>query len=209
MGIPVYLAVQNEAAINYPKKYLAQTGYGLRRDGHLRIPVHTMNCPVIIDDAVMGWQEKVLKSLAVYCRNGYILDFERPFNAEHRKIINALPQNQLLALPAAFHTVKLKALPVFSCPVPCNSWRGFLQKCQQQFQNGWMLEITPWDQQKYTGPGEDHGILPQSICAFSKSGGKITYFDTKKTICEKLEAAQSFGCMAAIALYDEVKALRK
>ena len=70
MGIPVYLAVKKEEAINYPKKYLAQFGYGLRRDGLLRLPEKPVNGPIIIDDAVMGtWPENTLKNLADYCKN--------------------------------------------------------------------------------------------------------------------------------------------
>lgn len=206
----MYLAVKKEEAINYPKKYLAQFGYGLRRDGQLRIPEEPVNGPIIIDDAIAGtWSEDALKELAGYCKNGYILDFERPFSEGHRRLMAALPPEKLLAIPANCFNPRLKGLPVLACPSVCNSWLQFLENSNQKFPRGWALEITPWKLQKKSRPGESSGFLLQSLCRYTRSGGIVTYYDTRETLCKKLKLARDYRCRAAIAVLEEVRPLRK
>ena len=209
MSVPVYLAVKNEVFIHYPRHLIIQTGYGIQKSGELRIPKSPINGPVMVDDAVLESRTpNVLSELSKYCWNGYILDFERPFCSEHRKIIAGLPQEKLLALPAQYFSSGMPGLPILACTKPCNSWMQFLRKNSQQFPEGWMLEITPWNFRRRVPCLDGNGILTAAVCRYRIENSILTCYDTVETLKEKLKQAEKEGCRAGIALLEEVQNLK-
>lgn len=209
MSIPVYLAVRKPEFTEYPRNLIAQTGYGVSRNGKIRKPEAVTGGLIIIDDAVIAhWRPEALEELISLCQNGYFYDFEKPFLEYHKELIQALPSELLLGLPDYIYPRIKRGLPVISCPVLCNSWRQFVKKAGKIHRNGWMLEITPWNCEKSAPSGEAEGILTSSICRFKQRDGVIKYYDTRETIKEKLKLAEAEGCKAGIALLDEIKLLK-
>ena len=208
MSIPVYYAVREEETTKEPAGHLAQIGFGMSSDGVLRLPERVMNGPIIIDDAVIsGWSGETISALSAYCSNGYFLDFERSPCETHREIIEGLPKGTLLGLPWLFYPWAGHGLPILSCPRPCNSWKQFLKNCQQQFPGGWLLEVTPWHHVRPASQGTETGFLPYALCHYQRKNGHILYYDTEKTIKEKLSLAEQFSCRAGVALLEEIRSL--
>lgn len=165
----------------------------------------------VIDDAVLPAQllDGAAEALRAAVENGCFFDFERPICAVHRTLLAALyPQKTLLALPVRYLPLAPDALPVLSCPKPCNDWRQFLRLTQQAHPNGWMLEVIPWS---YYAPNRANirhgGSLAQAVCEFRIEADALYYYDTGETLREKLRLAEMYGCRAAIGLESELSAL--
>lgn len=208
MSISVYLAVNREEFVNYPRNLLVQIGFGFHADGSVRIPRQS-NSIALVDDVhlpnISISAIQVLKSKFQAC----ILDFERAPNPIHKKLIQGLSGKKIIALPARFHAFAPKSLPIVNCLEPCNSWVQFAEQAQKHYPHGWMLEIAPWHHEKVGIVQKNEGFLPNALCNFRKKNDKVVYFDTKETLTEKLKVAENYGCKAAIALYSEVRQLNR
>ncbi len=204
MQIPIYLAANHEAGIKYP---LAQLGFGFYENGSVRIPPRILPKSVaVIDDMYLpNFTQSAIEMLRAKIPNGCILDFERKPSPLHQKLIAALPN--VIALPASFYTQRSKALPIVSCPEPCNQWNHFLRNTQKSYPKGWMLEITPWKRSIRGSAPKEEGFLQNALCRYRKKDGALLYFDTKQTISQKLSLAENYGCRAAIGLLQELRAL--
>ena len=206
MSISVYLAVNDEEIVNHPKNLIVQLGFGFHSDGTVRSPRQIKSGIVVVDDLHMPNFSvsalQILKSKFRAC----ILDFERPPTPLHKKLIQGIPK--ILAITAKYHSFAPQALPIVSCLEPCNSWEQFLKQTEQQFPNGWMLEITPWHHEKIGTMNQKEGFLSYAVCRYEKRNNHILYYDTKETINEKLKLAEQYHCKAAIALLQEVRNLK-
>ena len=204
MQIPVYLAVKQEEV---PKFHLAQLGFGFYPNGSVRIPRKILPKAVaVVDDLyIPNFNQSAIEMLKSKLPNGCIFDFERKMTPQHSKLVKAI--SNVIALPAEFHTLAPKALPIVSCAEPCNRWLSFLQETQKAFPRGWMLEITPWSRKISGNATKKEGFLQNAVCRYKYEDGELLYYDTKQTIAQKLTLAQNYGCRGAIGLLDELKAL--
>lgn len=208
MPISVYLVINGDETVNYPKNLLVQIGYGFKSDGSVRIPRQSIGVAALVDDMnlpnISSSAIEILKSKIGSC----IFDFERSEHPVHAKIIRGLSDKRIIALPSRFYSYAPKALPIVNCQEPCNSWQQFASKMQQNFPHGWMLEITPWYHEKSGSVSAAEGYLPNALCYFIRQNDKVIYYDTRETIREKLKLSQQYGCKAAIALYREMTQLK-
>lgn len=217
MPIPLYFAMNWKEIVNNPPQRLAQGGYGVREDGKARLPErHLSGALRIVDDAVLPTAEvteEALDRLAALCADGCCLDFERPLCAMQLSLIGGLRRRfgrgAFLALPERFAPYAPEALPVVSCPTPCNCWREFVRQAHVRHRQGWMLEITPWSLCiPVENAGTARGKLPAALCSYIRSDGMLLYFDTRESIRAKLAAAESYGCRAAIGILRELRELK-
>ena len=184
----------------------AQLGYGLQEDGSARISRAPLSVLCVIDDAVNVMpQESALDELASFCKHGCVLDFERSCTRSHIALMQGLRKRVegFFAVPARFLCHCPSAIPVVSCPKPCNHWRSWVQTVQRHYPKGWMLELTPW---KHISPCHMHasqGQLKGALCRYQCEGGITQYYDTKQTLREKMSLAEAHGCKAVIGLYQE------
>ena len=206
MPIPCYLAdIWKEVQKNSNFSY-AQLGFGLKEDGSARISHALPSALCVIDDAICVMpQECALDALASLCKRGCVLDFERACTRAHIVLIQGLRKRTegFFALPARFHSHCPSAIPVVSCPKPCNHWHSWVQNVQRCFPSGWMLELTPW---KHISPCRmqySKGFLKSALCHYQCDGGITQYYDTKSSVREKLSVASQHGCVAAIGLHQE------
>ncbi len=217
MSIPLYFAVNWKESVNNSQTRLAQSGFGLKKDGSARLPERWIpNALRMIDDAVLpesAVSAAAIERLASVCKNGCFFDFERPVCQTHLSLIiglrSRLPPKKLFALPERFLSFAPDALPVVTCPKPCNSWKEFARQVQKRHRNGWMLEIVPWS---YTVPtkhsfSEKSDVLTAAMCSYQRKNTVLRYYDTRKSIEEKLTLAEEYGCRAAIGIWSELIAL--
>lgn len=216
MPNPLYLAVNWKEIVNNPPQRLAQGGYGVREEGTARLPErHLSGAMRIVDDAVLPTTEvteEALDRLAALCADGCCLDFERPLCAMQLSLIDGLRKRlgrgALLALPERFAPYAPEALPVVSCPTPCNCWRDFARQAHARHRQGWMLELTPWSLHiPVRDTKSQRGELPAALCSYVHSDGMLHYFDTRESIRAKLAVAEIFGCRAAIGILRELREL--
>lgn len=216
MPIPLYFAVNWKESVNNSEIRLAQGGYGVWEDGSARLPEKQLPGALrIVDDALIptgAVTEEALDSLA--CTDGCFLDFERPFCAVQLALTDGLRKrlgkSVLFALPERFAPYATNALPVVSCPKPCNSWREFCRQAHARHPRGWMLELTPWSETFGLADSGHvaHGELSSALCAYTRSKTALHYYDTRKTVAQKLAQAETFGCRAAIGILRELRALK-
>ncbi len=204
MQIPIYLAVRNEEIQKFP---LAQLGFGFYPNGSVRLPNRILPRTVaVVDDMYLpNFSQSALEILKSKLPNGCIFDFERKPTALHQRLISSV--TKIIALPAQFQEFAPKALPIVSCPEPCNQWQAFLRNTQKLYPKGWMLEITPWFRKVSGTAQKAEGFLQNSVCRYKHEDGELIYYDTRQTIAQKLTMAQGYGCKSAIALLDEVRKL--
>ncbi len=184
----------------------AQLGYGLQEDGSARISCAPLSVLCVIDDAVNVMpQESALDDLASLCKHGCVLDFERSCTRSHIALMKGLHTRVegFFAVPARFLCHCPYALPIVSCPKPCNHWRSWVQTVQRHYPKGWMLELTPWKHISPCHMQASHGQLKGALCRYQCEGGITQYFDTKQTLREKMRLAEAHGCKAVIGLYQE------
>lgn len=209
MSIHMYLAVKVGEITKSTEKRLAQVGFGLYPDGSVRIPERIIpDALAIIDDMNLpNFSNSAIELLKRKVNKGCILDFERQPNDRHIRLIRALSDKKIVGVPEVFHSHCPNALPMISCQEPCNNWLHFLRSTHKRFPDGWMLEITPWKHERNGRVSRAEGFLQNSLCHFRRENGKILYYDTSKTIQQKIILAERNGCRAALALYSELKQL--
>ncbi len=206
MSIQCYLAdIWKDFRKNEEFSY-AQLGYGLQEDGSARISHAPLPVPCVIDDAVIVMpQEASLDALAALCKNGCILDFERPCTRAHIALIHGLRKRVrgFFAMPVRFLCHCPSAIPIVACVKPCNHWRSWVQNVQRHYPKGWLLELTPWRHISPCHMQESQGLLKGALCRYQCDGGITQYYDTKQTLREKISLAEAHGCKAVIGLYQE------
>ncbi len=204
MQIPIYLAVRQEEIKNFP---IAQIGFGFYPNGNVRLPSRILPRAIaVIDDLHLpNFSQSAIEILKSKTPHGCIFDFERNPSKQHQQLIAAVPK--IIAIPSNFYEFAPKALPIVSCPEPCNHWQSFLRSTQKRYPRGWMLEITPWKRKVSATAPKSEGYLQNAVCRYKHENGELMYYDTKQTIAQKLTLAQSFGCRAAIGILQELREL--
>ena len=210
MSIPCYFAENWKESVNKGNFFYAQTGFGLYSDGSARLNPCSFPALSVIDDAVLPLpKEESITALAEHCHNGVCLDFAKSVQTAHIILLSGLQRRctGLFTVPARFLPYAPKALPMVSCPRPCNSWLSFAQGCRQRFSKGWILELTPWRHISPCHMKQAAGRLKSALCEYRCERGITQYYDTKDTLREKIKYAEANGCIAVIGLYSEWEAL--
>lgn len=205
----IYLATKSNIVQKTPRYLYAQLGYGFYANGSVRLP-HSVDTEAlcIIDDLYLpNMTNSALQLLKAKIKKGCILDFERQASPIHKRLVHALSDKKIIALPEVYHDLSPKSLSIVCCNEPCNHWEQFCRKQQSSHPNGWMLQLSPWNTYMKVAVPSEEGFLKNAICRFRKENDQVLYYDTRQTLHQKLIIAQNHGCKATIALYEEVKKL--
>lgn len=201
MPIPLYFA----ANVEISDEKVMQLGYGLYPDGTIRVPKHRIaDVPIVIDDAEpVPVSAARTAELCAFGESGIYFDFERPFCEYHRQLLAQARQlTEQIWLPEGYPAEN--ALPVCTCPRPCNCWTDFLAAAQRRHPRGWAWEIIPWYAVvTYSGAPLPPSFLENAVCMAQVSDGRLHYFDTHETIRKKLKLAEQYGCRSAVCLRSE------
>lgn len=205
LSIIIYLAIKGEESKNISEKRLAQVGFGFYPDGSVRLPERIVtNAVAVIDDRFLPKiSDSAMLQLKSKVNHGCILDFEREPSEAHFKWMQRLADRRIIALPERFSQKMPQALPIVSCPEPCNSWAQFAKNAHARHPKGWMLELIPWHETKVGSGVPADGFLSDSVCRFRRTEKGILYYDTAETLRQKLTVAQNHGCRAAIILHSD------
>lgn len=205
LSILIYLAITGGEGKNFPEKRLAQVGFGFYPNGSVRLPERIVpDAVAVIDDRFLPKiSDSAMLQLKSKISHGCILDFEREMNEKHLRLMQKLADQRIIALPERFSQKMPQALPIVSCPEPCNSWLQFAKAAHERHPKGWMLELIPWHQVKAGNGSQAEGFLQNSVCRFRRTEKGIVYYDTAETLRQKLAVAQTHGCRAAIALHSD------
>ena len=210
MSIPCYFAENWKESVNGANFIYAQTGFGLCSDGSARLNPCSFPALCVIDDSVLALpKEEAIAALAEHCGHGCCLDFAKPVQTAHIVLLSGLQKRckGLLVVPPRFLPYAQKALPLLSCPRPCNSWLSYVRGCRQRFPQGWVLELTPWRHISPCHMKQAAGRLKSALCDYRCERGITQYYDTKETLQEKIKYAEDNDCVAVIGLYSEWETL--
>lgn len=209
LSIIIYLAIKGGEAENFSEKRPAQVGFGFYPDGSVRLPQRmTTDAAAVVDDRFMPkFSDSAMLQLKSRIDHGCILDFEREPSELHFKLISGLADRRIIALPERFSQKMPQALPIVSCPEPCNSWAQFARAAHDRHPKGWMLELIPWRHAMAGNANQEEGYLQSSVCRFRRTEKGILYYDTAQTLRQKLSVAQTHGCRAAIVLQSDCHGL--
>lgn len=205
LSILIYLAIHGGEIKNFSEKRLAQVGFGFYPNGSVRLPERVVaDAAAVIDDRfVPKFSDSAMLQLKSRVERGCILDFEREPTEWHDRLIQKLADRRIIALPERFAEKMPQALPIVSCPEPCNSWAQFAKATHARHPKGWMLEVIPWHRTKSGRASQSEGFLQNSVCRFRRTEKGILYYDTADTLRQKLSVAQTHGCRAAIVLHSD------
>ncbi len=211
MPVPVFFAVKRKESINFPNARFIQPGFGFTPQGAVRLPPNLLpDVPILLDDAFLPPAppaKELLVQLAHHGEKGIVLDFERPPCPMHTVLANELrallPAGVPIWAPEPYlrGTKGIRAKRI--CQSPCNDWHSFCRAGAHY--EGWLLELTPWSLSR-TDNGSDFParFLPNPLCFAERSGGILRYYDTRKTLLQKLEAAKEHGCAGAVGIFEEL-----
>lgn len=209
LSIIIYLAIKGGEVKNFFGKHPAQVGFGFYPNGSVRLPERiAAEAAAVVDDRFLPkFSDSALVQLKSRINHGCILDFEREPSELHFKLITHLADRRIIALPERFSHKLPQALPIVSCPEPCNSWAQFAKAAHERHPKGWMLELIPWHHTMVGNAKQEEGCLQSSVCRFRRTEKGILYYDTAQTLRQKLSVAQAHGCRAAIVLQSDCHGL--
>ncbi len=211
MSVPVFFAVKRKESINFPNARYIQPGFGFTPQGAVRLPASILpDVPILLDDAFLPPTppaKELLVQLAHHGGKGIILDFERPPCPLHTALANELrtllPAVVPIWAPEPYlqETKGIRAKRI--CQNPCNDWQSFCRTGAHY--EGWLLELTPWRLSRAdNGSDFPARFLPNPLCFAEHSNGRLRYFDTRKTLLQKLDAAKKYGCIGAVGILKEL-----
>lgn len=210
MAIDMYFIGKCKEIMTLSKAREVSYGWGVTQNGKLRRPEQWLkNAPIVIDDSITARiSESFLQTLLPYCDNGCILDFERKAEIFHLSMIRFLCLKQVrpLWVPANYSKLAQSALIITLCDLPHNSWRNFCAAQQNIYGNQWVMEYHPLNNRHTVN---NQNIVPKpvyldnAICMAQRNKDNLYYFDTIKTISEKIRIAEEYGCRGILSIAAE------
>ena len=212
MSNPLYFVTNCKESMTVSWASPLPMSCGLTKNGDLRMPQNFWKTnPLIFDDSFpVTPTENCLKNLKLICEKGSILDFERPGNHFHWRIIQTMEGWKVspLWLPEAFAPMSEKALLMCNSSIPHNNWQQFCQSLQRKYPNRWVLEFQPicWEKKlPATAKPQSPQYLEAAVCMCRVTENSVIYYDNLKTLQRKMQIARACGCQGGIALWEEWK----
>lgn len=143
-----------------------------------------------------------------------VFDFERPYHplcAQFLQEICALNETKIIVPPTYAESVP-SALVLVS-GAPCNCWAQFCAAQQEKYPDRWCLEVVPWRYRVCDGKrhpcsedvsGRFQHKNTDALCITGQAGKDFYFFDTGRTLREKLGVAGEYSCCLAIGIGAEL-----